>query len=151
MEELFLFEQDPPHQPTEDEILDKIEFEFYTNKKNFWSTSEVATLFAITNEDIARKIEYYLLDAIRIEGLVKIPYNAIINYIFYHEKWEQSIINLKEYIKSNGGQENYDRLIQFGRAVHSPNLQHRRTSTPLINQQSNGTTNRPEGKNSNQP
>lgn len=76
---------------TFNEILDKIEFEFYYNRKNFYSINEVMNLLGLEKDKIIKMINLFMLDAIYIERVVRIPYNAIINWIFYHKEWKEQV------------------------------------------------------------
>ena len=75
------------------------------NKINFYSVAETAAFLCLSEDEVEHLIRYYYLDAVHIEGVVRIPYNAILRYLEEHEAERQRRRSYYSYIASNGGGE----------------------------------------------
>ncbi len=84
-------------------ILDQIEDEFYLNRKNFWSVKELQNLLKKNRDEIIKLIYDYELDAICIESQLKVPYNKLIDWIFFKAEWQQQKKAYYQFTNSNKG------------------------------------------------
>lgn len=75
------------------------------NKVNFYSVAETAAFLCLSEDEVEHLIEYYYLDAVHIEGVVRIPYNAILRYIEDDGAERMRRRSYYAYIASNGGGE----------------------------------------------
>ena len=78
-EQLLLF--DDPRKKTnrfasQQDMAEYIEENCRWNKVNFYSVAETAAFLCLSEDEVEHLIEYYYLDAVHIEGVVRIPYNA---------------------------------------------------------------------------
>lgn len=108
MGQLLLFE--PPKKRVnrfadQDDMIAYIEENCRWNKVNFYSVAEAAAFLCLSEDEVECLIRYYYLDAVHIEGVVRIPYNAILRYLEEHEAERQRRRSYYSYIASNGGGE----------------------------------------------
>ena len=107
-EQLLLF--DDPRKKTnrfasQQDMAEYIEENCRWNKVNFYSVAETAAFLCLSEDEVEHLIEYYYLDAVHIEGVVRIPYNAILRYIEDDGAERMRRRSYYTYIASNGGGE----------------------------------------------
>lgn len=73
------------------------------NKVNFYSVAEAAAFLCLSEGEVEHLIEYYYLDAVHVEGVVRIPYNAILRYIEDNGDERKRRRSYYRYIAENGG------------------------------------------------